>query len=96
MAALWDLGISVRIGERPNEVPDPIRFSEDRTHAAYDPEYARRFWRILLQVDRVFKLFQLFMNSIAKPLDSNGSSATTATIVSSPSADMESKTDRWL
>src|SRR3984893_2499814 len=26
MAALWDLGISVIMGERPNEVPDPIRF----------------------------------------------------------------------
>jgi Family of unknown function (DUF5996) len=39
-------------------VPDPIRFSEDKTHAAYDPEYACRFWRILLQVDRLFKLFR--------------------------------------
>src|ERR1700730_2123300 len=37
MEALSDLGISVRIGERPNEVPNPIRFGEDRTHAAYDP-----------------------------------------------------------
>jgi hypothetical protein len=27
----------VKIGEWPNEVPDPIRFGEDRTHAAYDP-----------------------------------------------------------
>ena len=53
VAALADLRIKVRIGERPNEVPDPIRFSEDKTHAAYDPEYARRFWRILLQVDRL-------------------------------------------
>src|ERR1700730_14752072 len=58
VAALADLRIKVKIGEWPNEVPDPIRFSEDRTHAAYDPEYARRFWRILLQVDRVFKLFR--------------------------------------
>ena len=53
-----DLRIKVKIGEWPNEVPDPIRFGEDRTHAAYDPEYARRFWRILLQVDRAFKLFR--------------------------------------
>jgi len=41
-AALSDLRIKVKIGEWPNEVPDPIRFGEDRTHAAYDPEYARR------------------------------------------------------
>src|SRR5580704_18486991 len=56
VAGLADLRIKVKIGEWPNEVPDPIRFGEDRTHAAYDPEYARRFWRILLQVDRLFKL----------------------------------------
>jgi len=56
VAGLADLRIKVKIGEWPNEVPDPIRFGEDRTHAAYDPEYARRFWRILLQVDRAFKL----------------------------------------
>jgi hypothetical protein len=58
VAGLADLRIKVKIGEWPNEVPDPIRFGEDRTHAAYDPEYARRFWRILLQVDRAFKLFR--------------------------------------
>ena len=56
VAGLADLRIKVKIGEWPNEVPDPIRFGEDRTHAAYDPEYARRFWRILLQVDRAFRL----------------------------------------
>jgi Family of unknown function (DUF5996) len=37
---------------------NPIRFSEDRAHASYDPEYARRFWTVLLQADRVFKLFR--------------------------------------
>lgn len=52
------LRIKVKIGEWPNEVPDPIRFGEDRTHAAYYPEYTCRFWRILLQVDRLFKLFR--------------------------------------
>ena len=58
MAALADLGIRVHISEMPNELPDPIRFSEDRVHAAYDPEYAQRFWRVLLQADRVFKAFR--------------------------------------
>ena len=57
-AALADLGIEMKIDERPNEVPNPIRFSEDHTHAAYDPEYAYRFWRVLLQADRLFKLFR--------------------------------------
>ncbi len=58
MAALAGLGIRVHIDECPNELPDPIRFSEDRVHAAYDPDYAQRFWRVLLQADRVFKAFR--------------------------------------
>src|SRR3546814_9982878 len=58
LGALDALGISVRIHESPNEMPNPIPFREDREHAAYDPEYAQRFWRVLLQVDRVFKQFR--------------------------------------
>ena len=58
MAALAGLGILVQINEMPNEVPDPIRFSEDRVHAAYDAEYVQRFWRVLLQADRVLKAFR--------------------------------------
>jgi hypothetical protein len=55
---LDELGLSVRIDDMPCELPDPIRFSEDRVHSAYDPEYARRFGRVLSQVDRVFKHFR--------------------------------------
>src|ERR1700730_14065667 len=55
MAALSDVGIEVHIDEIHNELSDPIRFSEDRLHAAYDAEYAQRFWRVLLPADRVFK-----------------------------------------
>jgi len=55
---LADIGIEVAINEMPNEVPDPIRFSEDRVHASYDRDAAHRFWRALVQVDRVFKLFR--------------------------------------
>jgi hypothetical protein len=41
MTALSDVGIEVHIDEIPNELPDPIRFSEDRVHAAYDGEFDR-------------------------------------------------------
>jgi Family of unknown function (DUF5996) len=58
MAALAELDLHVRIHGSPNEVPEPIPFREDRAHAAYDPDYAERFWRVLLQADRVFKLFR--------------------------------------
>lgn len=56
--ALRDLGIEVHIGMTPNEVEDAIPFDQDNKHAAYDPEYANRFWRALLQIDRVFKEFR--------------------------------------
>jgi hypothetical protein len=58
MAALRELKIEVAIRARPDEVPDPIPFAEDHVHASYDPVYANRFWRILLQTDRVFKEFR--------------------------------------
>ena len=52
------LGLHVDIHTRPNEVPDPIPFDRDESHGAYDGEYANRFWRILVQADRVFKEFR--------------------------------------
>jgi hypothetical protein len=52
------VGVSVSINELPCEVSDPIRFSQDHTHAAYDAAAAHRFWRALVQIDRVFKLFR--------------------------------------
>jgi hypothetical protein len=58
MAALAELDIRVRIHGSPNEVADPIPFREDRQHAAYDPVYAQRYWRVLFQADRVFKQFR--------------------------------------
>ena len=58
MAALEALGLPVAIHGRPNEVAEAIPFREDRVHAAYDAEAANRFWRALVQVDRVFKAFR--------------------------------------
>src|SRR5579872_3611585 len=42
----------------PVEVADPIPFDQDKVHHSYDAEYAHRFWRILLSVDEVFKVFR--------------------------------------
>lgn len=58
MDSLRKLGVPVRIRKMPNELPDPIAFDRDETHRAYDPEYANRWWRILVQADRVFKIFR--------------------------------------
>ena len=58
MSKLRELAIEVQIGMRPNETLEAIPFDRDEKHAAYDPEYADRFWRVLLQADRVFKEFR--------------------------------------
>src|SRR5262249_30988688 len=58
MAMLEELQLTVRIDRVPNEIADAIPFDEDTKHSAYDPEYAQRCWRILLQVDRVFSQFR--------------------------------------
>jgi hypothetical protein len=58
MAALAELGIEVKIDDKPNELPDPIRFPKDRVHASYDPHAVHRFWQMLRQADRVFAKFR--------------------------------------
>ncbi|MGH8591780.1 MAG: DUF5996 family protein [Gammaproteobacteria bacterium] len=58
MEEMRKLDLHVNIYPKPNEVPEPIRFDQDATHQAYDGEYVNRFWRILVQADRVFKEFR--------------------------------------
>jgi hypothetical protein len=57
-ALMAELGIAVRINCKPNEVAEAISFDQDVVHCAYDADYANRFWRILVQADRVFKEFR--------------------------------------
>jgi Family of unknown function (DUF5996) len=58
MDTLGSLGLDVAISPQPQEVPDPIPFDQDELHSAYDPAAAARFWRVLVQVDRVFQQFR--------------------------------------
>lgn len=58
MAQLDAAGVAVTIDVVPNEVPAPIRFPDDEVHAAYDAAAVHAFWRALVQVDRVFRLFR--------------------------------------
>src|SRR5438270_7771481 len=55
MEGLHRLDIDVAITTMPSEVADPIPFPEDTVHAAYDPEWANRFWRLLARIDLVLK-----------------------------------------
>jgi hypothetical protein len=57
-AALRRLDIEVKIWGTPVEVPNPVPFEKDVQHAAYDPEYAHRFWQILVSTQNVFEEFR--------------------------------------
>jgi len=65
---LRGIGVHVAINDMPNEVADPIPFSEDRIHASYDADSAYRFWRVLVQADRIFKLFRSSFLGKASPV----------------------------
>jgi hypothetical protein len=55
MDALRRLGFDVTISPGPSEVPDPIRFADDRVHHSYEPEPVGRFFRVLSAADVVLK-----------------------------------------
>ena len=68
MAELAQLGIQVAINEMPNELAEPIPFSQDHQHASYDPDAVRRFLQILGNADRVFKQFRTAFLGKASPV----------------------------
>ena len=68
MAEMGRLELHVDIHKMPNEVAEPIRFDQDETHRAYDRDYANRFWRILVQTDRVLKEFRTRFNGKCSPV----------------------------
>jgi hypothetical protein len=68
MTALDELRTPVRIWPEPVEIANPIRFNLDHTHQACDTEYAERFWRVLLQVTRVFTIFRARFTGKVSPI----------------------------
>jgi uncharacterized protein DUF5996 len=55
---LRSLGIELRIRPVPSEVQNALPFDKDNLHGSYDPDAAWRFWRLLVQADRVLKDFR--------------------------------------
>ena len=53
METLRSIGLPVKIWPVAVEIPTPIRLDEDTAHHAYDPQYVQRFWRILVELERV-------------------------------------------
>ena len=58
MEALKALSVPVTINDHPNEIPNATRFTHDHAVRAYDAVHAHRFWRALIQADRIFKRFR--------------------------------------
>jgi len=52
----------------PCEIPDCIPFDQDSTHAAYDRDYANRFFRVLLAAHDVFVRFRTGFLGKASPV----------------------------
>src|ERR1700690_2954497 len=68
MAALGSLSIAVKIWKMPVEIANPIAFDQDTQHAAYDAEYANRFWRILASSEKIFTEFRARFIGKASPV----------------------------
>jgi len=58
MEMLRSAGIDVKIWTMPVEIPNPIPFEQDHTHASYDRTAVENFWRILLSADAVLGEFR--------------------------------------
>jgi uncharacterized protein DUF5996 len=67
-ARLEALGLHISIRTMPCEIPDCIPFEQDRVHAAYDAEQVTRFWRALVQADRVLRVFRSRFIGKASPV----------------------------
>jgi hypothetical protein len=68
LESLTSLGIFVEINRKPQEVAGPVPFDEDYTHRSYDPEYARRFWRILVSTAKVLERFRAKFKGKSSPV----------------------------
>lgn len=68
METLDGLGLHTRVRTIPSEIPDPIPFERDTDHRSYDKAYVERFARVLLQADRLCKLFRTRFIGKASPV----------------------------
>jgi hypothetical protein len=68
MQRLAALGLETHIWTMPVEIENPEPFETDTQHAAYDPDAAQRFWRILVQSDRLMNAFRARFIGKASPV----------------------------
>ena len=56
--ALQSVQVPMEIHPKPCEIPDAIPFEDDTAPQPYDGDAAQRYWRVLLQADRVLRIFR--------------------------------------
>ena len=68
MSALRELGVEVKIWTMPVEIADAVAFEHDHQHKSYDASAVQRFWRVLVQTDRVMKKFRARFSGKVSPV----------------------------
>ncbi len=68
LKVLRSLDVDVKIMPVPVEVTVATPFAADTQHASYDQEAANRWWRVMLQVDRVLQRFRGEFEGKASPV----------------------------
>ena len=68
MRLLQKLDVMTAINPIPSELADAVAFTDDRRPRSYDAGAAHRFWRVLLQADRLLKHFRTGFLGKASPV----------------------------
>jgi hypothetical protein len=67
-AALASLGVPCEVRTQPCEIADALPFDRDTEPRPYDGDAVRRWWRILLQADRVLRIFRAGFRGKCSPV----------------------------
>lgn len=68
MGLLKSVGVSVKINTLPCEFSDPVRFELDHEKKSYDKNFVHTWWKILVQIQRVFEKFRSGFRGKSSPI----------------------------
>jgi hypothetical protein len=66
--ALASLRITMQISRQPCEIADALPFDQDTAPRPYDGAAVQRWWRVLLQADRVLRIFRARFRGKCSPV----------------------------
>lgn len=68
MQAPEEMGIAVDLDPMPCELPGAVPFHMDETVRPYDGDVARKFWRALVEAQRVLQIFRTRFTGKCSPI----------------------------